>query len=65
MKKYAPWYDVIGSKLLASRIQTNQGDYKINERINQITSSTLIVGVDITKFKHVTRAQDYPGASSE
>jgi transposase len=23
-----------------------------NERINQITSSTLIVGVDIAKFKH-------------
>ncbi|MBY0217788.1 IS110 family transposase [Paenibacillus illinoisensis] len=32
-----------------------------NERINQITSSTLIVGVDITKFKHVARAQDYRG----
>jgi len=32
-----------------------------NERINQITSSTLIVGVDIAKFKHVGRAQDYRG----
>lgn len=32
-----------------------------NERINQITSSTLIVGVDIAKFKHVARAQDYRG----
>lgn len=32
-----------------------------NERINQITSSTLIIGVDITKFKHVARAQDYRG----
>jgi len=31
------------------------------ERINQITSSTLIVGVDIAKFKHVARAQDYRG----
>lgn len=44
---------------------TNQGDYKMhstqNERINQITSSTLIVGVDIAKFKHVARAQDYRG----
>ncbi|GGD85974.1 hypothetical protein GCM10010911_50490 [Paenibacillus nasutitermitis] len=28
-----------------------------NERINQITSSTLIVGVDIAKFKHVARAK--------
>lgn len=32
-----------------------------NERINQITSSTLIVGVDIAKFKHVARAQDCRG----
>lgn len=32
-----------------------------NDRINQITSSTLIVGVDIAKFKHVARAQDYRG----
>ncbi|MCU6792537.1 IS110 family transposase [Paenibacillus sp. WQ 127069] len=32
-----------------------------NERINQITSSTLIIGVDIAKFKHVARAQDYRG----
>jgi transposase len=32
-----------------------------NARINQITSSTLIVGVDIAKFKHVARAQDFRG----
>lgn len=32
-----------------------------NERINQITSSTLIIGVDIAKFKHVARAQDFRG----
>jgi transposase len=32
-----------------------------NERINQITSSTLIVVVDIAKFKHVARAQDNRG----
>ncbi len=32
-----------------------------NERINQITSTTLIIGVDIAKFKHVARAQDYRG----
>jgi transposase len=32
-----------------------------NQKIIQITSSTLIVGVDIAKFKHVARAQDYRG----
>ncbi|MGO4374512.1 transposase, partial [Paenibacillus sp. MCAF20] len=32
-----------------------------NERIIQITPSTLIIGVDIAKFKHVARAQDYRG----
>ncbi len=32
-----------------------------NERITQITSTTLIVGVDIAKFKHVARAQDFRG----
>jgi transposase len=32
-----------------------------NERINQITSTTLIVGVDIAKFEHVARAQDFRG----
>lgn len=32
-----------------------------NERINQITPSTLIVGVDIAKFNHVARSQDYRG----
>jgi transposase len=29
-----------------------------NQKITQITSATLIVGVDIAKFKHVARAQD-------
>ena len=28
-----------------------------NERINQITISTLIVGVDIAKFKHVAQTR--------
>jgi transposase len=32
-----------------------------NERINQITFSTLIIGVDIAKFRHVARAQDFRG----
>lgn len=32
-----------------------------NQKIIQITSATLIVGVDIAKFKHVARAQDFRG----
>jgi len=65
--KKTPWYDVNGSQIACQRTdpKTNHGDYKMystqNERINQITSSTLIVGVDIAKFKHVGRAQDYRG----
>ncbi|AFH61394.1 transposase IS110 [Paenibacillus mucilaginosus K02] len=38
-----------------------QDEFTQNERINQITSSTLIVSVDIAKFNHVARAQDYRG----
>jgi transposase len=36
-------------------------NYNQNEKIAQITSQTLIIGVDIAKFKHVARAQDYRG----
>lgn len=36
-----------------------------NERINQITSSTLIVGVDIAKFKHVARAHAESSSGSQ
>jgi transposase len=32
-----------------------------NQKITQITSATLIVGVDIAKFNHVARAQDFRG----
>jgi transposase len=32
-----------------------------NEKLNQVTPPTLIVGVDIAKFKHVARAQDDRG----
>jgi transposase len=32
-----------------------------NQKITQVTSATLIVGVDIAKFKHVARAQDFHG----
>ena len=36
-------------------------NYNQNDKIAQITSQTLIIGVDIAKFKHVARAQDYRG----
>ncbi|WP_338452489.1 IS110 family transposase [Niallia oryzisoli] len=36
-------------------------NYNQNEKIAQITSLTLIIGVDIGKFKHVARAQDFRG----
>ncbi|MEC0094359.1 IS110 family RNA-guided transposase [Paenibacillus macquariensis] len=36
-------------------------NYNQNEKIAQITSQTLIVGVDIAKYKHVARAQDFRG----
>ncbi|TMV42480.1 IS110 family transposase [Paenibacillus mesophilus] len=35
--------------------------YNQNHKIVQITSRTLIVGVDIAKFAHVARAQDFRG----
>jgi transposase len=35
--------------------------YNQNHKILQITSCTLIVGVDIAKFAHVARAQDFRG----
>ncbi len=36
-------------------------NYTQNEKISQITPSTLIVGIDIAKEKHVARAQDDRG----
>lgn len=36
-------------------------NYNQNKKIAQITSQTLIIGVDIAKFKHVARAQDFRG----
>lgn len=36
-------------------------NYIQNKKIAQITSQTLIVGVNIAKFKHVARAQDFRG----
>ena len=35
--------------------------YKQNDKILQLTEKTLIVGVDIAKYKHVSRAQDFRG----
>ncbi|MGM8366531.1 IS110 family transposase, partial [Virgibacillus sp. W0181] len=36
-------------------------NYKQNEKILQLKESTLIVGIDIAKNKHVARAQDFRG----
>lgn len=36
-------------------------NYNQNHKISQITSSTLIIGIDIAKDKHVARAQDDRG----
>lgn len=36
-------------------------NYNQNKKIAQITSQTLIIGVDIAKFKHVARTQDFRG----
>lgn len=36
-------------------------NYTQNQKISQITTSTLIVGIDIAKDKHVARAQDDRG----
>ena len=36
-------------------------NYKQNERLNQLTGTALIIGVDIAKEFHVARAQDIRG----
>lgn len=36
-------------------------NYKQNERLNQLTEGTLIIGIDIAKEFHVARAQDIRG----
>ncbi|ABO48584.1 transposase, IS111A/IS1328/IS1533 [Desulforamulus reducens MI-1] len=36
-------------------------NYKQKQRIEQLTESTLIIGADIAKSKHVARAQDFRG----
>jgi len=36
-------------------------NYSQNKKILQLTDKTLIIGVDIAKYKHVARAQDFRG----
>ncbi len=36
-------------------------NYTQNHKISQITTSTLIIGIDVAKDKHVARAQDDRG----
>ncbi|MDQ0859727.1 hypothetical protein [Bacillus sp. V2I10] len=38
-------------------------NYNQHEKIAQITSETLIIGVEIAKYKHVARAQDLEAKS--
>ncbi len=65
-RKRAPLvrYEVSGAAALGP-LTDNQGglsmNYNQNQKIAQITSETLIIGVDIAKFKHVARAQDFRG----
>ncbi|MGP4062498.1 hypothetical protein [Halobacillus sp. H74] len=40
-------------------------NYNQNEKIAQITSQTLVRGVDIAKFKHVARAQRFKTANHQ
>ncbi|MBA4603415.1 IS110 family transposase, partial [Thermoactinomyces sp. AMNI-1] len=35
--------------------------YKQNRKIEQINESTLIIGADIAKHKHIARAVDFRG----
>jgi transposase len=36
-------------------------DFTQNERLDQITENTLIIGIDVAKHKHVARAIDDRG----
>lgn len=36
-------------------------NYNQNQKLSQISSKTLIIGIDIAKYKHVARAQDFRG----
>ncbi|SHK20904.1 hypothetical protein SAMN02744037_01874, partial [Tepidibacter formicigenes DSM 15518] len=40
-------------------------NYTQNKKISQITESTLIIGIDIAKYAHVARAQDFRGIELE
>lgn len=36
-------------------------NYTQNRKISQINENTLIIGVDIAKYTHIARAQDFRG----
>jgi transposase len=38
--------------------------YTQNKKIEQVNESTLIIGADIAKQKHIARAQDFRGIES-
>ena len=39
-------------------------NYNQNHKIAQITSKTLVIGIDIAEHHHVARAQDYRGITT-
>jgi hypothetical protein len=64
--KKASWYHKCCPELASKKDELKYQEaakmnYNQNEKIAQITSQTLIIGVDIAKFKHVARAQDFRG----
>lgn len=63
-KKESSWYST-GCQCIDPEINKYQGGLKMNytqnQKISQITSSTLIIGIDIAKDKHVARIQDDRG----
>jgi transposase len=64
--KKAPWYHKSCPELAGKKDELNlpggcKMNYNQNNKIAQITSQTLIIGVDIAKYNHVARAQDFRG----
>lgn len=62
--KEPSWYNTGYQRALIPKLKNQGGllmNYTQNNKITQITPSTLIIGIDIAKDKHVARAQDHRG----
>lgn len=62
--KEPPWYNTGYQRALIPKLKNQGGltmNYTQNNKISQITRSTLVIGIDIAKDKHVARAQDDRG----